>query len=134
MVSIAVIKHPNPRQTGKESVYLAYRMHFIVRRSQCRKRRQELQQRSGDCFLVASPLASLSFLLLYTTQDRLPRRDITHSELVLPTSIINQENTPADMSSGQSDGGIFLIKLPSSHMAPDCVKLKTKRKIKAKSN
>lgn len=46
-----------------------------------------------------------------------------HSWLGSPTSIINQEHSPADFPGEHSDGGIFSIKSPSPHMTLVCVKL-----------
>lgn len=47
-------------------------------------------------FLLPPPLPHLPWLaeLPYTTQDHKVRGGTTHSELGLPPSIVNQDNTP----------------------------------------
>lgn len=64
LVSTAVIKHPNPRQTGKESVYLAFRIQSIVRRSQCRKLEAGTAaavRRIASCWLLLWPHSASCF-------------------------------------------------------------------------
>lgn len=65
LVSIAVIKRPNPRQTGKESVYLAPRIQSIVRRSQCRKLEAGTAadvRRITSCWLLLWPHSASCFI------------------------------------------------------------------------
>lgn len=65
LVSIAVIKRPNPRQTGKESVYLAHRIQSIVRRSQCRKLEAGTAadvRRITSCWLLLWPHSASCFI------------------------------------------------------------------------
>lgn len=66
LVSTAVIKYPNPRQTGKESVYLAYRIQFVVRRSQCRKLEAGTAaevRRVVPCWLLLLPHSASCFYI-----------------------------------------------------------------------
>ena len=51
---------------------------------------------SAACCLVPH---GLLILFLYSTQDYKPRDGAAHSELGLPTSLINQENAPQENSS-----------------------------------
>lgn len=60
----------------------------------------------------------LSQLLSYTLQDNL-----TYSGLDPSTSIINQENAPADLPTGQTDEEIFSTEVHSSHMTLSCINL-----------
>lgn len=53
------------------------------------------------------------FLYLH---DHLPRGDAVYSGLNPSTSIINQEYALTILPTGQSDGSIFSLEVPSSHM------------------
>lgn len=81
--------------------------------------RQKLTQRPWR--RAAYCLASLCLIsmLSYSTQ---PRDATTHSELVTPTSIINQEHCSPGLPTGQSDGSIFSAAIPSSQMSLPCLK------------
>lgn len=58
-------------------------------------------------------------LTSYTT---LPRVGTTHRGLGPPAPIINKENAPAGMPTGQSDEGIFSTDVPASQINLTCVK------------
>jgi hypothetical protein len=45
-----------------------------------------------------------------------------------PTSIMNHENAPIDLTTDQSDGGIFLTEVSFSQMSLVCVKLRNQTK------
>lgn len=61
--------------------------------------------------------------LFYTTQDDLPTASIIRSELGPSASIINQGKSPYRLTTGQNDGGILSIEVPSSKMTPAYVRL-----------
>ena len=65
-------------------------------------------------------LHGLLNLLSYTAQDHLPRGGTAYSGLRPQTTIINQENAPTDLSTGQSDGGIFTVLVPSPYLSLAC--------------
>lgn len=65
----------------------------------------------------------LSQLLSYTLQDNLPRDSTTYSGLDPSTSIINQENVPEDLPTGQTDEEIFSTEVHSSQMTLSCINL-----------
>lgn len=65
----------------------------------------------------------ISQLLSYTLEDNLPRDGPTYSGLDPSTSIINQENAPADLPTGQIDEEIFSTEVQSSRMTLSCINL-----------
>lgn len=52
--------------------------------------------------------------LSYAMQAHGPRRGTAHSRLVPPASIFNEENSPADMPTGQFDGSSTSTDISSS--------------------
>lgn len=71
------------QQLGKKRACLVYRSHFTY------KQRQKLQQKSQGNAAYWFVLCDLVSLLLYNTQDHLPKYSTAHSELGLSTSIIS---------------------------------------------
>ena len=67
----------------------------------------EAEATEEHCLLAGSH--SLFSLLLYTTQDHVPRGGPAHCELEPSTSIISQST---DLPISQSDGGVFSVELP----------------------
>lgn len=65
-----------------------------------------------------------------STQDHLPRGSMTHNDPVSPTSMINQENAPTDLSPGQSDGMFFSTEVPGSQRTTVCLTLTTNQQHK----
>ena len=63
-------------------------------------------------------------LLSHPTQHNLLRGDTTDGGLSLPTAIINQENSPTDMHTSQSDGSNSSVERPSYQMSLVGVTLK----------
>lgn len=70
-----------------------------------------------ECF------SRLECMLSYTLQDSLPRDGTTHSGLNPSTSIINQENVPEDLPTGQTDEEILSTEVHSSQMTLSCINL-----------
>lgn len=62
-------------------------------------------------------------LFSYTIKVQLPRVRTNHKDLVPPTSVVNQENSPTGLPTGDYDGGIFSIKVASSLMTLACIQL-----------
>lgn len=74
---------------------------------------------------IGPGLLALACLVCFLTPPRttLHWADPIHSGLVLPTSIINVEDTPTNLLRGLSDGSIFSVGVPSSQRTLACVKL-----------
>ena len=85
--------------------------------------RQELKQKPWRNTAHWLALNGLLPILSYVTQDHLPRIGTNHSELGLPTSIINQENIPTWVPTGQSGERIFSIEVLFPQMSLSCIKL-----------
>lgn len=66
---------------------------------------------------AAPCLAQPASLYKDTSQDHLPRGATPSEKLDPLTSILNQENTPTDISTEPSDRDNFSTEIPSSQMA-----------------
>lgn len=100
---------------GKEFITLHIPAH------QWRKSGQEPKQRPWGSTAYWFGPHGLLWVLSYTTQDYLVRGGITHRELGLPTSIINQENTLQNCL--QSEGGTLSIDISLFQMTLTCITL-----------
>jgi hypothetical protein len=65
-------------------------------------------------------------LFVFTIEDHLLQNGTDYSGLCHPMSIINFENAPTDLSTGQAYGNIFLVKVFFLQMTLDCMKLTEK--------
>lgn len=125
LLSIATIKTMTTATSGEKDLF---GLHFITEWIRAGTQiGSELggKNESRDCGGIL--LIDLFNLHFYVIQDYLPRCDTAHNGLGPPLSIINQDNTPTDLSqTGQSGGGIFSTEILSSLMNLPWVKL-TKR-------
>lgn len=90
-VTIAVMKHHDPKQAGEEWVCFAYTSisELIIEGSQGRtgRWRQELEER---CLLACSSWFAQP--VVYRLQDHQLRSGTTYNSLGPPTSVTNEEN------------------------------------------
>lgn len=72
-------------------------------------------------------LPGLPSTLSYRIQDRMLRVSVSHRVLGLPTSAIDLEKAPTDMSKGQYNRSNFSIEGPSAQVSSVCVVGKNKQ-------
>jgi len=119
-------KHHDQKLPGEEKVYFSYCLSLREVRAGTQDRDPEAgteaETTQQHCLLTCSPWLT-QFAFLNTTQDHLLMWGPAHSVLVLPTSIMNQGNTPQTRSTGQSDGFLLSAEAPSSQMTLPWVEL-----------
>lgn len=101
----------NSRKKGFDSSYnTQVTLHHCGKSGQALKAGTEAEALEEHCLLACSSWHSQPAFL----QNHQHRGGTFHSGLDPPTSIIKQENTPTNLSTGQSYGGIFTTKILSS--------------------
>jgi hypothetical protein len=95
------------------STYVSQSSFIIMKRTQDRSRRQELELRPWGSIAYWLAPHGLSNLLSYSTQDHLPKGVTNCSELSPPKSITNKKMHDRH-ATGQFYGCIFPIQSPSS--------------------
>lgn len=118
-------EHLDQKQPGRGRVY--FTLQLIVHHGEKLQWEPEggieAEASEGCCLLACLPWLAQSALM---RNPGPPARGWYHPQWAVPlTSTVNQENAPMDLPRGQSDGGIFLIAVPSSQMtaAASCVEL-----------
>lgn len=100
-------KHQDPEQHGEETLY--FTLQSIIKGLKPRwklKGGAEAKTMGERTAYWLVPHGSFC-LLFHTTQDHLLKSGTVHRKLGLPTWVIDQEDAPTQLPSGQSDGGTF---------------------------